>query len=706
MKKMTQSDIKSIIFNNPNPIFDEELEFVDYIELTVIRNKTVKFNKKTVFSHGARFQGVELIFNGAVFHESLEIENVSNIQFINCHFNNIKVTDCPKVFLNFRNCEINAIYFERTRHSEDLTFESTIINEFKSLESDFSRLQFISSIKNITIGRLVITGKTINSLEFINVECGNKSDNSSEYVSLKLDSKISKVIFQDTITYNNIDFHGEINTINFVSKPIFHFLNIYGKVEFINFNNQVVIKKLLNITGIIGKLLQISPTSKIKECKFDGAEINKFEISGGEIGLVNFFKVKAFSEKITITGGNIGEITIATKLNNQLEIRPEESVQIGVFNQFEFSEVTINDIDDLLTILNINLIDFVFPKDKTSYFSGFKINSLNFIDFYNYGNISFSNLNDGLPIIGNLQIRNSDLGKMLFMNCDFTGCEMDFVSSKISEIFLAGTSMPSSTKINSSVEPKGIDFENKRLALTQLKKVFDNRGDSLNSTKFHKAELEVWENELHRQEDEEKGAIINNHNWLKKIKLKIFNWISIKLFPEYCNLSIQDLEHKKLIYSQYKKMYESRGDAVKAIEYQGKELDVHRTILFKVGGQYWERFQLSLNKYSNNFGQSWQWAVCWIIGLGIFIYIFYCRSLGFTLGSGKPNEIETFKTLFSYFFEFINPIRKGEFIKLDGDNYYPISNSARVIDFIWRIVITYLGYQLIQAFRKYSKKTS
>lgn len=53
-----------------------------------------------------------------------------------------------------------------------------------------------------------------------------------------------------------------------------------------------------------------------------------------------------------------------------------------------------------------------------------------------------------------------------------------------------------------------------------------------------------------------------------------------------------------------------------------------------------------------------------------------------------------------------NPIRIGEFIKMHSDNYYPISGWARVVDFFWRIIITYLGYQLIQAFRKYSKKTN
>jgi hypothetical protein len=51
-------------------------------------------------------------------------------------------------------------------------------------------------------------------------------------------------------------------------------------------------------------------------------------------------------------------------------------------------------------------------------------------------------------------------------------------------------------------------------------------------------------------------------------------------------------------------------------------------------------------------------------------------------------------------------LRKGEFLILVGHDYYPITGWTRLVDFFWRIVITYLGYQLIQAFRKYSKKTS
>lgn len=272
------------------------------------------------------------------------------------------------------------------------------------------------------------------------------------------------------------------------------------------------------------------------------------------------------------------------------------------------------------------------------------------------------------------------------MNCNFKDFVVRFSSSKINEIFLAGTDFPPIADENYITLSSTLDYGQKNLCYTQLKRVYESRGDSLNSAKFHEAELSVWKKEIDISEKE-------------KLRLKVSE-------DKKKELHILKLMEEKLIYGQYKKMYEGRGDTVKAIEYFGKEMDLHRTILSKSGGQYWERFQLSLNKFSNNFGQSWHWAVGWIAVVGLLFYMLYCLSLGFRPGNSSAEDIQRFWKLTSYFFDFINPIRKGEFIKLDGVDYYPISNSARVIDFLWRIVITYLGYQLIQAFRKYSKKTS
>ena len=671
---MTLSDLKNSISNNPNPIFDEEIEFTEFVELIAIRNKKIEFNKKTVFSYGAIFQGVDLTFYGAVFHESLEIENVSKIQFVNCSFNNIKVSDCQNLFLSFKDCEINSIYFEESDLSENLIFDNTNILKFISKESKFTHLEFNSKSENSQIiGHLEITGKSISSLIFNNIGVGYSrgKKNFSTCDLIIHNCNVELLYFDKCNFYNSVVLHNQIKHIIFTNRPKFNYIYLYGAIQIVDFNNYVIVNEI----HIIGKInfVTISETSKINKCIFEESEIIDFSISGGKIGSILFQK-QNIKNKFLISGGKIDEITIASNLNSILEVGSENNsnlkynrkIHIGVFNLFEFSEVTFNDLYKAVHVNEMNFVGFVFPKDKNSHFSGFKLDILSFIDFYNYGNISFSNLNGGNQKSGSLQIGNSDLGKMLFMNCDFSDYKMHFVSSKITEIFLAGTTMPASNNINNEKDFEDIHNGNKRLAFTQLKKVYDNRGDSFNATSYNEAELNDW----------------------------------------YYEIENSDLEKRKTLFSLFKKMYEGRGDTVKAIEYQGKELDVHREILRKAGGQYWERFQLSLNKYSNNFGRSWHWTMGWILAIGILFYILYCLSIGFRPSNSSVEDKQRFWTLTSYFFEFINPIRKGEFIKLDGDNYYPISGWARVIDFFWRIVITYLGYQLIQAFRKYSKKTS
>lgn len=168
MKKMSKDEIKKRIFDNPNPIFDEEIEFDDLIQLNGVKNHKVRFNKRTLFAKGANFQGVDLVFDGAVFHESLTIGIGSEIVFKNCSFYNIEVIRSHDITLSFQNCVIkNSIYFGGSNITSNILFENTIINEFKSVESDFSKLQFISTTKEIiTIKKLTIVGKTVNILEF------------------------------------------------------------------------------------------------------------------------------------------------------------------------------------------------------------------------------------------------------------------------------------------------------------------------------------------------------------------------------------------------------------------------------------------------------------------------------------------------------------------------------------------------------------
>jgi hypothetical protein len=694
-------------------------------------SQDIVFNEELIIN----YTNIPVEFTGkTVFNKQVTFDNTVNFTFKCSEFKKIVLSQYGK--LNLTKCKIDEIYYKNQyTYDERAVYGKTILDTCNvvdiNLDSFFGRV----IIKNNKIFSLKVGGSFFLDFDI----CGIKSKNSIKRFNVygnygfndnKRQINISNCIIDGKeksffaakgldIKLTDVDFISDVE----LNQPF----NTFECDESVQFEK-------LNISNISHKTSESISKAVLKGFKvkqlcfletYDRVILEQLNI--GSLKLNEAKELKT----LTILRCNIADFIVSSNVLKSLEILgSEKATKIGLLKYDNQVVPTYADgFGEILEITRLEFSNCTIPKDLNVKFYNIKLNNLSFKSLLNYGNTIFLDIKkteDGNK--GLIEFYNSDLGKAIFMNCNFKDFTVRFSSSKINEIFLAGTDFPAISDENYITISGLLDYEQKILCYTQLKKIYDSRGDSLNSTKFHKAELEAWEKELQLKEKEKSNSKIDN--WLKKIKLKILNWIplklfleywnlkilnwiSLKLFPEYWNLSKENLDHKKLIFSQYKKMYEGRGDTVKAIEYQGKELDVHRTILCKEGGRYLERLQLSLNKYSNNFGQSWHWAVCWIIGLGIFIYFFYCHSLGFTIGSGNPNEIETFNKLFSYFFEFINPIRKGEFIQIpmfiEGkikSEYVTITGWARFIDFIWRIIITYLGYQLIQAFRKYSKKTS
>lgn len=709
-KILSDSNTTGVSKLNDNNIYiinvNDEIEFSEKITL----------NKKN-----------EILFNKRVFSSfDLHVSSFTTVTFKIASISNLILY--PNSKINLIKCKIekisNEIYNQNSGNLGYLYVDNCKIENVK-LSNIELRVKIISS----KIGSLFFSGR-----DFLDLEISGKNNSKSHFENLE--------VHGDYTTHNSLFHKGlKLSYTNIKNKSIFAAKNIDIEVSNVNF---------LGFTSLKGSSTKILNKEKVKFSvfevyKFDenlslfNCDIKQLELHNTYNSVIidnvniDYFDIEDALkiDNLTIQESIIGSLTIPNDNLKSLEIIGSKD-SVTRIHLLRFLKVVNTYCSAQNGIIDISRLEFDncnIGKEYSVKCFGIHFEELVFSNFHNYGNLIFSDtflssdLADGV-----IEIGNSDLGKAIFMNCNFSRYKIVFVSSKITEIFLASTSFPKISDENYRTVKSTDDHEQRRLIYTQLKKVFENRGDFLNSTKFHRAELEAWEKELQLKEKEKSNSKIDN--WLKNIKLKILNWIplklfleywnlkilnwiSLKLFPEYWDLSKENLDHKKLIFSQYKKMYESRGDTVKAIEYQGKELDVHRTILCKEGGQYLERFQLSLNKYSNNFGRSWHWAVGWILVIGFMFYTFYCCSLGFTVGSGSPNDIETFKTLFSYFFEFINPIRKGEFIQItmfiDGkikSEFVTITGWARFIDFFWRIVITYLGYQLIQAFRKYSKKTS
>ncbi len=176
-------------------------------------------------------------------------------------------------------------------------------------------------------------------------------------------------------------------------------------------------------------------------------------------------------------------------------IKPKQKIEIQKIHQTVFVEHLFENEKDLLKIGKLEFSNYNIKKDCESKYIGLIINELKFTNFSNYGNIVFSNLRSWQKNNAKLTIENSDLGKMLFMDCDFAEFRMQFASSKISEIFLAGTNMPKNDNINTTTTNKS-NHDQRRLALTQIKKIYENRGDLFNATHYHEAELMDWLEEI------------------------------------------------------------------------------------------------------------------------------------------------------------------------------------------------------------------
>jgi len=324
-------------------------------------------------------------------------------------------------------------------------------------------------------------------------------------------------------------------------------------------------------------------------------KINRFEIEGG-----------SYLNNIWISGGDIKSLEVKCVTPVIIHCKPnDEKLFDSTKNSYE------NKFKSKPRISNL-LISRYSNKSTFYHFNELNLQTLKFENFTNLGNITISKIS----ISDNICFENSDLGKTTFIDCDFSNRKMIFDSSKINEIGLAGTKLP---------KPKNID-----------------------------------------------SKLTGNKN------------------------------QKKLALSQIKKAYQDLGDNLTANLYQSEELNTYKSTL-KNG---WEKTNLWLNKQTNNHGQRWDRPLALLIIFTAFFYTLFCFSLGFEIDLKSPGNFSTFFKNLSYFFEFLNPFRKSNFIPnqlvtINDEN--PIPSITVFIDSISKIISAYLLYQFIAAFRKFGK---
>ncbi|MCY7330875.1 MAG: hypothetical protein LH618_20145, partial [Saprospiraceae bacterium] len=116
-----------------------------------------------------------------------------------------------------------------------------------------------------------------------------------------------------------------------------------------------------------------------------------------------------------------------------------------------------------------------------------------------------------------------------------------------------------------------------------------------------------------------------------------------------------------------------------------------------------ELVMLWANKISTNYGVSWQRGLALIMVAMIFFYSIFCYLIGYQFENNSPDDMERFWKLVSYAPYYLNPLRDLDSVSLVKEEDF--TPCARIWDFISRIVVAYLVYQTIQAFRKLGKSS-
>jgi hypothetical protein len=156
----------------------------------------------------------------------------------------------------------------------------------------------------------------------------------------------------------------------------------------------------------------------------------------------------------------------------------------------------------------------------------------------------------------------------------------------------------------------------------------------------------------------------------------------------------QDGYHKDQyeMFLQLKNALEGTGNAYEAHKFQALSL---QALAQSKGLSRQDRILIGMNELSNRHGLSILRPILWFIGTSTVLYVLYLWSLGRAFTTGKFDPL-----LVGYYFSFLDITHRNDFL-VSRNEFTPVSLG---IDYSGKIVIGYLVYQFIAAFRKYSRK--
>lgn len=196
-------------------------------------------------------------------------------------------------------------------------------------------------------------------------------------------------------------------------------------------------------------------------------KIGRFEIEGG-----------TYAHHIWLSGGEIESLEIKCVTPIKLHCKPSDDKKFDPIQNTYLKKYLST------PIVNHLIISRYSNKENFFHFSELEFKSIRFENFTNLGHITIAKTS----LKNSIEFENSDLGKTTFIDCNFSEQKMLFDSSKITDIALAGAFLPNAANINSK---DGILIQ-KKLALSQLKKVYQVMGDTVTSGQYYSEEMKTY----------------------------------------------------------------------------------------------------------------------------------------------------------------------------------------------------------------------
>lgn len=202
-----------------------------------------------------------------------------------------------------------------------------------------------------------------------------------------------------------------------------------------------------------------------------------------------------------------------------------------------------------------------------------------------------------------------------------------------------------------------------------------------------------------------KIVIIDSH--LSEINTTNVTWPD-EIFSnqEEEEVSLKELYSRaKETYRQLKISMQKHGNKVLALKFEELEMNSYLGVLKNSNGKRWERFIVWSNKHSNAHGQNWWKPFILNLGFGLlfFLLIIYSMDEDYTFVNSRHDSFKEFRAQvyehFGFYFRFLNPAHSLRFDLPNAMN----SNWAMFWDVLLRISSSYFIFQMIRAFRKYTR---